>query len=152
MQKEHKAEKLFIKYKNKYIKVLGNKSTSNTQIDNLCRKEFPSKYQGSYAQDELFKIKNGYYIINNDTKTGPGIHWTAVIVCPKTCYIYDSFARDPKKLLKHFTKRLSKKKIKIISSDRTDAEQRGLSEICGALSIAWLSVAHSMGVRAAARI
>ena len=51
-----------------------------------------------YAQDEKFDIVPGYYIINNDISTGPGEHWTSLIVTSKTAYIYDSFARDSKKI------------------------------------------------------
>ena len=108
-----------------------------------------------FAQDEKFDIVPGYYIINNDISTGPGEHWTSLIVTSKTAYIYDSFARDSKKLLKHLTKRLSGlsgKKIKIIDADRTDKEQKMTEIICGHLSIAFLHVANDLGIRAAIRI
>lgn len=152
MQKEHKAEKLFIKYKNKYIKVLGRHTLDNTEIDNLCKKEFGSRYKGSFAQNEKFPLKSGMYIINTDIASGPGVHWVSMYITPKTAYIHDSFARKSQILVKHLTKRLSEKKIKIINSDTSDKEQQDHQIICGHISIAWLAVVQNLGIRYALHI
>jgi len=148
---EKEAEKLFLNYKRKYIRHFGRKSIDNFQIEEFCQKEFKN-WRGCYAQDEKFKIKNGCYIINTDVKAGKGEHWCGMYVCSKTAYVFDSFARDPKKLLSYLTKNLRGKQIKVVSSDRSDTEQRGLSEVCGPLCIAWLSVVRDIGIRKAVRI
>jgi hypothetical protein len=57
-----------------------------------------------------------------------------------------------KKLVPHLVKHIAKSGRKIVSSDRKDKEQRGLSVICGHLSLAWLAVVKDLGVRAAIKI
>ena len=147
---ENQAEKLFRKYKTKYIAKFGRHALDNTEIDTFAKSTFGTKYRGSYAQDENFELKsNCYYIINTDIKTGPGEHWLAARVTPKTVYIFDSFSRDIKKLVPHLVKHIAKSGRKIVSSDRKDKEQRGLSVICGHLSLSFLAVVKDLGVRKA---
>ena len=98
----------------------------------------------------MFQLKPGMYIINTDIRSGAGIHWVAMNLTKKTAYFYDSFARDPKKILHHLTKRL--KGFKIISSDRKDKEQKDLEIICGHLCCSFLSVVKDLGIRAAIKI
>ena len=148
---EKKAESLFRKHTKRLVSKLGHHALTDQEIDFYCGTAFQRKWRGCYAQDEKFLIKPGYYIINNDVSTGPGEHWVGLVITPKTAYIYDSFARDSKKLLKHLTKRLSGKNI-IKNVDRTDKEQKINQVICGHLSIAWLHVAHDLGIRAACKI
>jgi hypothetical protein len=82
---EKQAEKLFRKYKAKYIAKLGRHALDNNEIDIFAKSTFGTKYRGSYAQDEKFELKSGfYYIINTDIKTGPGEHWLAALVTTKT--------------------------------------------------------------------
>jgi hypothetical protein len=149
---EKKAEVLFRKYKQKYITKLGRHALDNVELDTFAKSVFGTKYKGSYAQDETFELRSGYYIINNDLQSGPGEHWLSVQICPKTAYIFDSFGRDPKKLVPHLTKRLTKSGRKIVSSDRTDREQRGSSVICGHLCLSFLSVSKDLGIRHAIKI
>lgn len=146
---EKQAEKLFRKYKAKYIAKLGRHALDNNEIDIFAKSTFGTKYRGSYAQDEKFELKSGYYIINTDIKTGPGEHWISLILTPKTAYVFDSFSRDVKKLVPHLAKHIAKSGRKIVSSDRKDKEQRGLSVICGHLSLSFLAVANDLGIRKA---
>jgi hypothetical protein len=148
---EKKAETLFRRYTKQLVRKLGRHPLTDQEIDFYCKTTFP-KWRGCYPQDAKFDLKPGYYIINNDVSSGPGIHWVGLILTQKTAYIYDSFARDSKKLLKHLTKRLSGKKIKIIDADRSDSEQRVHEIICGHLSLSWLHVANDLGIRAAIKI
>lgn len=149
---EKQAEKLFLRYKTKYISKLGRHALNNSEIDTLAQSIYGTRYKGSFAQDEKFELKSGFYIINTDIAKGPGIHWVSLVLTPKTAYVFDSFSRDPKTLVPHLTKRLTKAKRKIVSSDRTDKEQRGLSIICGHLSLSFLSVSQDLGIRAAIKI
>ena len=147
---EQKAENVFRIYKLELIQKLGRKALSNDTIDKYSKLLFQTKYKGCYAQNEKFEKKVGYYIINTDVASGKGIHWTSLILTAKTAYIYDSFARDPKKILPHLLQHL--RDYKIVSSDRKDKEQKGQSSICGHNSLAFLLVAQKLGVRFAIKI
>lgn len=149
---EQKAEKLFRKYKTQYITKLGRHALDNMEIDTFAKSKFGTRYKGSFAQDEKFELKSGFYIINTDIKTGPGIHWISLVLTPKTAFIYDSFARASKDLVPHLVKRLTKAKRKIVCSDRSDREQRDSEIVCGHLSLAFLTVAKELGIRAAIKI
>lgn len=144
------AETLFKKYKRKFIKHFGRHPLNNVEIDKFGKEFFGSRYKGSFAQNEKFELKPGLYIINTDTKSGAGIHWVGLYLTSKTAYIYDSFARDSKKLLPHLLKHLKHKKI--VESDRSDKEQRDLEVICGHLSLAWLAVVRDLGINKAKKI
>lgn len=149
--KEKEIEKEFNKYKNKLIRKLGNHALDTDEIDNECRHLFSKKYKGCYPQDTKFPLKPGYYVINTDISSGPGEHWVALCLTAKSAYFYDSFCRDPKIILPHLVKRLSKYKIKY---DKRDAEQRAIYKdkivvICGHATIGFLMIAHRYGIRKA---
>ena len=147
---EQKAENVFRIYKNELIQKLGRKALNSDTIDKYGKLLFQSKYKGCFAQDQKFEKKSGYYIINSDLEKGPGLHWVALILTAKTAYIYDSFSRDPKKLLPHLLQHLSN--YKIVSSDRKDKEQKGDSAICGHNCLAFLLTTQKLGIRSALKI
>jgi hypothetical protein len=154
---ETEIEKEFKKLKRKYIAKLGNKALDNTTIDIFCKSEFGSKYKGCYAQDALVTFKPGYYVFNTDVSSGPGIHWIAIRITKTTAFVYDSFARNPSKLVPILVKRIRSQKLKIISSDRSDAEQRSTNRgklvvICGHACLAWLTCVQKFGIRSAIKI
>jgi hypothetical protein len=146
---EEEATAKFKSNKRKFIKVLGRKSTTDQQLTTLGKKLFGNKYVGTYAQDykPTASPVNQYFIINTDLSGKPGTHWVAIVKNEYTYYIYDSFARTAKRLLPVFTKGRM-----IIESDLTDAEQQGSSEVCGVLCLAWLKVAHNLGIRSALKV
>lgn len=141
---EAKANALFKKYKTKYIKQLGRHPLSTNEIDAAATTLLGTKYKGSFAQDEKFPKKSGYYIINTDIASGPGIHWISCKISPKTAWIYDSFGRDTQKIAPFLVKYLHPRKI--IHSKR-DKEQKEAEVICGQMSCAWLAVAHDLGIK-----
>ena len=147
---ETKIENVFRIYKNELIQKLGRKALNSDTIDKYSKILFQSKYKGCYAQNEKFEKKSGFYIINTDLEKGPGLHWIALILTAKTAIIYDSFSRDPKKLLPHLLQHLVN--YKIVSSDRKDVEQRGSSSICGHASLAFLLTTQKLGIRSALKI
>ena len=122
------------------------------EIDTFCKTLFGIKYKGIFSQNQKFEFKPGYYIINTDLKTGPGVHWIALVLTKTNAYIYDSFARNSNKLVSHLVKRLKLAKYTIINSDPRDREQKETEIICGHLSIAWLSVVKELGIRMAIKI
>ena len=147
---EQKAENVFRIYKNELIQKLGRKALNNDTIDKYSKLLFQSKYKGCYAQNNKFELKQGFYIINTDLESGKGIHWISLILTAKTAYIYDSFARDLKKLLPHLLQHLAN--YKIVSSDRKDKEQIGNSQICGHNCLAFLLTTQKLGIKSAIKI
>jgi hypothetical protein len=147
------AERAFKKYKNTYIKQMGNKATTSTQLSHKGKLLFGKRYLGTFPQNMAPLGKSGYAILNTDISGGPGIHWCALYLTPKSIYVYDSYARPSTKLLKILSKNANAKKIKIHDSDRNDAEQFGVNtEICGPLSMAWLSCVRQLGIRSSMKI
>ena len=149
---EKKIENEFKKYKRQYIAKLGNHSLYNTEIDEVCKAQFGLKYRGCHAQDAQIAYKPGYYVFNTDVSSQPGEHWLAGYATKKTMYIFDTFARDITKLVPILAKRLRMAKLKIISSDRSDKEQRATNKgqmvvICGHSVIAWMVCAQKFGIR-----
>jgi hypothetical protein len=140
------AEKLFLKYKQKFIKNLGKDGMYNDEF----KKTIPF-LTDVYAHDTA-KVKKGYFIINTDISTGKGEHWIACYITDKRCYLYDSFSRTPKYLVPLFVKKLEAKNIKIFESDPKDKEQYGNTQVCGQLCCAWLCVVKELGIRKAMTI
>ena len=147
------AEQMFRKYKKQFIKKMGSGSTTDAQLDEQGKRLFGKQYIGAYPQDQAPLGRTGRYaIVNTDVTNGPGVHWVAMYLTPKTVYAFDSFARPSASLLKTLTKNAKGKKIKIIDSDKSDQEQFGSTSICGQLCLAWLCTVQKLGVRAAIKI
>ena len=128
------------------VKQLGKKGLWNTTIDKVGKQLFKSKWGGCYPQDICPLKQNKYYIVNTDTHLQKGTHWCAIVCKSSTCYIYDSFARDPTKLLEFINSKAKKYKFKVVSSDRSDSEQYN-GELCGHNSLAWLLCVQNYGIR-----
>jgi len=137
--------------KRKYINSLGRKGLSNIQLETTCRDLFGSKFKGVYMQDDLLPhmMKPGYYIINTDINDGGGIHWIALVLTPKTAYVFDSFGRPTKSVLPILYKNLIKTH-KVVDADY-DQNQKGDSQVCGQLCIAFLICCKKFGVITAAK-
>lgn len=150
MDEKH-VENHFRKHRDKLFKKFGRKALDNFQLDKICKDYLKSKYIGTFAQDKIPLNKEGYMIVNTDKSGKPGTHWVAIYSTNKTFYVYDSYGRSTKSLLKILTKKLKNKKIKIVDSDR-DQEQRGNSEVCGVLCCAWLFTCRDLSVRNAIKI
>ena len=149
---ERQAEAVFRKNKKKIIKQMGREETSDTQLRVMGDKLLGRRFIGVYPQDKIPLGRTGLIIANTDTSDGPGVHWVALVLTPKTIYVFDSFARSTKQLLKVLSKNAKHKKINIVDSDRSDAEQRDSSSLCGQLCLSWLCVVKQLGVRSALRI
>ena len=141
---------LFIKYKKKFIRNLGKGALDNFQLDKLGKQMLGKKYIGTFAQDEL-PSRSGYMIVNVDTSkkiNTPEAHWVGIYSTPKTLYVYDSYGRLTKNVLKIISTTTTKK----IIDSRHDAEQFGHTALCGHLAISWLCVASELGIRKALTI
>jgi hypothetical protein len=136
---------------NKYVKELGNHALNTTELNNMGKHLFRSKYLGTVPQDNVTFGKSGYMIVNTDTSKGKGKHWVALYITPKTVYVYDSYGRKTSTLLKVLTRQAKLRKIKLVDS-RRDAEQANNTVVCGHMSLAWLTVVKMMGIRQALKI
>ena len=143
---EKKIEALFGKHKKRLVKKFGIKALDNHTINEYCSEKFKGKFKGSYAVDERFSLKPGYYVINTDKSAGSGIHWVSLIITSKNATLYDSFGRRSDTLLKILVNRLKANGFKIIDSDRSDKEQKDVEIICGHLCISFLHIAAELGV------
>ena len=145
------ADSSFKKYKKQVIKRLGRKALADDQINKLCKELFGSKFKGVYSQDQL-KTTPGMFILNTDVSkhiNSDSSHWVAVVQTKTTLYVYDSFGRLTKNVLKLISKTTTKK----IVDSKHDPEQYGAdSELCGQLALSWLCVAHELGIRVALTI
>ena len=144
-------QKEFLKYKKQIIKKVGKKGLYDNQILEEGKELFDKKFLGVFSQDTIPLHKKGYMIFNVDTHDEKGSHWIGCYSTDKCLYIYDSFGRHSERLLPILMNKLHKKKIHFKDSQH-DAEQYGDSQICGQLSLAWLCIVESMGIRKALKI
>lgn len=148
---EKEVMKYFNRFKRKYIKALGRKPTTGVQLFNLCKELFGDKFIGVYSQDSKIpttKNKTEYYILNQDTAKGKGIHWIGLVNSKNNIwYIWDSYGRKSKKLLPLFTKG----KGIVVDADY-DVDQSKTSTVCGPICIAWLSTVETLGIRNALKV
>lgn len=146
MDEKH-AELLFTKYANSIIKQLGNKPLYNDVIEKWGKKNIPH-FGGVYSSDRI-PPKAGTYIINTGSSKSRGIHWIALVRTSKSDYLYDSYSRPIKQILKKYTGRGKK----LYESDRKDIEQDdnipSQRDICGQLSLSWLCVMRDLGLNKA---
>ena len=137
---ERKANKLYNLCLVKLQKMIGSGVTYNTQIDEICKKLFGSKFKGCLARDEYKRCRDeGYYVVNLDNSNEPGEHWVGIVIqSKKRPLIYDSFGRS---MTKYFGKNneLTQK----------DVEQDDKEENCGQRSISFLMVYDKLGRKAA---
>ena len=125
----------------KVEKVIGNGSTSDVQLMDLCNKLFGSRFKGVFAYDDTFELKQSEMgIVNLDKRNQPGSHWVAVVKDRKHYIVYDSFGRDIK----------LKQKNNIMTED--DPEQNINESNCGQRSVAWLVVVVVKGIKTALTI
>ena len=145
------ADSLFKKYKKQIIKQLGRKALADDQLNELGKQMLGKKYIGTFAQDKL-PSRSGYMIVNVDTSkkiNTPDAHWVGIYSTPKTIFVYDSFGRLTKNVLKLISKTTTKK----IVDSKHDPEQYGAdSELCGHLAMSFFCVAHELGIRVALTI
>ena len=140
---------LFKKYKAELIRLVGRRALYDTTLDSIGKSLFHKKWLGVYSQkDALFKP--GYQVLNTSNRA-PGTHWVSLFIKGKNIYVYDTFGRPTRSLLKGLYSKASKEGYTVLDSDY-DQEQRGSSEVCGVLALSWLLVVKNLGITAALRI
>lgn len=127
---------------------LGNKPLNNIEISRKCKKLFPRNFLGVFMQDSPVPDKSGYFIMNTDKVGRPGIHWISGIISGRNVYMYDSFGRLSKNIVKIFVSRMSKRGYTIHDADPTDQDQYGYTSVdCGARAISSLMIAKKYGIK-----
>ena len=111
-----------------------NGVTNNHQLMNLGRELFKNKFKGVVCRDVPLNEK-GYYIVNTDTSTGRGKHWTAVSTLDNL--FYDSFGK-PSSIID-----------KSIPETYPDREQCYTEENCGLRAMSWLLLLNDLGKKIA---
>jgi hypothetical protein len=148
---EVEVMKVFNSYKQQLIKQLGTQVTDNIQLDRVAYKLLGTRFKGTYSVDTVPIKKSGMFIVNTDLSTNPGVHWVSVFSTAKNVYVFDSFGRKTKNLLKPLVKNAKIYQKKVIDSDY-DVDQKISSFTCGPLSIAWLLCVKELGIKNALKI
>jgi hypothetical protein len=121
----------------------GDKTTYLDELNGIGHKMLSVAFKGVYPADKIPILNDlkKYAILNLDTSKEPGSHWVAIAKDKENTYIYDSFGRSNKKIIRPLS---CSGNGRIIDTDR-DVEQ-GLSETnCGARSLAWLVLFDKWG-------
>ena len=127
-------EKLLVKAED----ILGNGSTTNTQLYILGKCLFKEKFLGVYSADRFpYMLDNEMIIINTDPSNKSGTHWVSVYKYKNKYYCYDTFNRDIKTLFSPYFK--NKKNIVNANKDR---DQSFNQFDCGQRAICWLILAN----------
>jgi hypothetical protein len=133
---------------------LKNKVTDDAQLKRVGSKLLGSHFLGAYSYDKVpwSRVKDkSSFIINVDHSSKKGSHWVAVHCEKGVCYLYDSFGRKSRKLLKPFLTILKKQGYRHKDSDY-DQEQANKADTCGQFSLAWLYIVQTRGIECALTI
>jgi hypothetical protein len=140
--------KIFKKYKDEVIKHFGEKPLYEDQIKEYGIKHFPN-FGGVFAHDEFKPENDKCYVINTGNSKSMGYHWVGVFVTKPHLFIFDSFHRNPDKILHDLDKFKGKRAVVVsrwpeaIQKDYIQKEQN----ICGQLCLAWLHCIKDFGIR-----
>lgn len=126
--------------------ILGNSSTTSSQLNNTGKALFGNLYVNAKSYDKFKKSdlkKNQCIILNTDESTGPGEHWIALVKNNKNKLLkYNSFGNTESSIMVD---------IKALNAD-FDAEQKTKETNCGQRSLAWLLSYYIMGEKYALTI
>jgi len=127
--------------------VYGTSALDNIQLDEIGKKLIGSSFCGVYAYDQ-YPIHNQnctYSIINTDNSRQSGTHWISVFKRDKTLYIFDSFGRFSKNVLKKFVKTHIDQGYKIVDINHT-SDQGNNQQDCGLRCITTLILIKKYGI------
>jgi hypothetical protein len=147
---ELQAKAIFRCAKTAVISRLGRRALSDNILETEGRTAFGRRWLGVFRQDQFKPVADRYAILNTArTENSGGVHWVAVYVSRAgVTYFWDSFGRNTNAVMWAATQKARDAGHNVVPSDR-DGQQRGSSEVCGQLSIAWLLVVRDFGVRVA---
>ena len=134
-------------YKQRLLRELGREALYDDQIDAVGRREFKRRWGGVHPSDGVPPVKpNRYYVVNSGFRGGPGSHWVALYISPAgRVYVYDSFSRWATRIIPATVRKIGPEHL--VEDANGVPDQRGLSEVCGVLSLAWLMAVRDHGIR-----
>ena len=145
--------KTFNKHKKTLIAELGSKALYDSTLNAVGKREFAA-WGGVFPIDRGTLKPFHYYIYNTDTHDKPGDHWIGVYCSKGRAYIYDSYGRDPARIVYRLFKTIKKSGFKLGKTDLApQMEQIGFtSELCGVYSLAFLMTVRDLGIAKAKNI
>jgi len=128
--------------------VYGIKALDNSQLELIGKELIGQGFCGVFAYDQypISAPNCSYAILNTDNSRQSGTHWLMVYKTGKTLYIFDSFGRFSKNVLKKFVKSHTPE-YKIIDINRT-CDQGNEQQDCGLRSITTGILIKRYGVEA----
>jgi hypothetical protein len=147
------VKKRFHGYKRLLINFVGRGAMEDTKIDEIGKAEFGHRWAGVFAADEakkLLQMKDRFAIVNTATSSGRGSHWLAVYMTKAGVgVVYDSFGRDPPRVIWRLSRAAMAEHV-ALQGTNPNQEQRGVSAVCGQISLAFLLCVRDVGVSAVA--
>jgi hypothetical protein len=135
--------------------LIGNTTTFGSDLDKMAKHFFGVKWLGVFSVDRVPKNipKGNYAVINLDESDLPGSHWVGVVGDSivkggkNDVLVYDSYGRDPKKIMPKLAKKFNFKSTDLPSDGASDidAEQGILETNCGARTLAALILHNQFG-------
>ena len=137
-------------------KIMGNGELDSIQLTQMCKAVFKKEFNSVCAWSEYIPDKNKpYSIVNTDDTIGE--HWISAYTDGKTVYVYDSFARNLKRIMKDWYDLSKKLGFKLIfinkKKDQSDASGNAPAQInCGLRSYCWIYCVKIYGLKKARHI
>lgn len=146
MKLKKKAESYYKKALKRAVKLVGNKTTYDHQLDFAGKKLFGKRFLGVTTSDHIPETipKDNMLIINLDSSKESGSHWVAAVKDKDTgtILVYDSFGRKTHEILPSIYGNRDKEEIQ---DTEHDAEQKKKETNCGARCLAFLIVYDELG-------
>ena len=122
-------------------------TTSSRELNAAGREFFGPEWLGVFASDQIPPAPargRSFALVNLDTSSGRGTHWTARYTENGTRMYYDSFARRVSQILPHVQGAVdTDTRASVLDQNRVGAGYQS----CGQRSIAALLVARDTGTR-----
>ena len=138
-------------------KIMGNGELDSIQLTKMCKSTFKKEFNSVCAWSEYIPDKNKpFSIINTDNKTGE--HWLgAYTEDGKNVYIYDSFARNLKRIMRDWYELSKNMGYKLIfvnkGKDQSDKSGNTPAQInCGLRSYVWIYCVKLYGIKQSSNI
>ena len=136
---------------------MGNGELYSNQLTQMCKSIFKKEFNSVCAWSEyVANPKKPYSIVNTDATVGS--HWLGVYTEDgKTVYVYDSFARNLKRIMKDWYDLSKKLNFKLIfvnkKKDQSDASGNAPAQInCGMRAFNVLYCVKLYGIKKARHI
>jgi hypothetical protein len=144
--KKKDAEILYNKLLKDVVEPLtGDRTTYLQELNGIGKKLLGVKFKGVFPSDKIPRLNDlsPYCILNLDKSTESGSHWVALAKNGRDSILYDSFARDHKKIIPALKYSGNGR----IIQPEDDVEQKILETNCGARCLAWLVFFDKYGAK-----